>query len=783
MHPSAIRQTGSARVCLSALGLLAALVALIPAGVARADGDPGSDVLVYQPLFLGSDAGVSITQQARLGGLLRSAARAGMPVRIAIISSRSDLGAVTGLWQKPRAYARLLGLELSMAYKGRLLVVMPNGIGFNWPGHSSAPAYRTLGGIELKPGGSGLATAAQTAVQLLARAAGIEVSATSRGGSAAAASTASSGSGGTATSSGGDASSDVLIFLGVVAALGAGGLAARYAWRRRAPAPGSPARPLKAVRLGLPLAAGLAVAVGVPIVALGVLRTSGTTRVDALATNPNLDPGTKLAGPAPDFTLSDQSGKQVSLSSFRGRVVVLAFNDSECTTICPLTTSAMVQAKAMLGPAGQRVQLLGIDANPKATSLEDVLSYSEVHGMLHQWHFLTGSTAQLKRVWKAYSIGVQIDQREVDHSPAVFVIDSTGRLAKLYVTQQSYAAVGQFGRVLADEVSSLLPGHPRVRSDLSYDHIAGIPPTSSAALPRAGGGTVALGPGRFPRLYLFFATWDQEVTSLAGHLQALNEYQASAAASRLPPLTAVDESTVEPSAATLSRFLAGLEHPLSYPVAIDSSGRIADGYEVQGQPWFVLTSPSGRILWYWQVSTSGWLSRQALAKHVRAALSRAPKAPTGAAGKRELAGSPAPLASLHQQSGRLLGSEQALSDRIGALHGYPLVINAWASWCTPCRSEFGLFADASARYGHDVGFLGADTNDSAADARSFLAQHPVSYPSYQASIGDLRSLAVVQGLPTTIFLDSNGKVVYVHTGQYDSQGSLDSDIQTYALRR
>jgi cytochrome oxidase Cu insertion factor (SCO1/SenC/PrrC family)/thiol-disulfide isomerase/thioredoxin len=575
----------------------------------------------------------------------------------------------------------------------------------------------------------------------------------------------------------------VLIFLGVVAALGAGGLAARYAWRRRATAPGSPARALGSVRLGLPLAAGLAIAVGVLIVALGVLRTSGTTRVDALATNPNLDPGTKLARPAPDFTLSDQFGKPVSLSSFRGKVVVLAFNDSECTTICPLTTSAMVQAKAMLGPAARRVQLLGIDANPQATSLEDVLSYSEVHGMLHQWHFLTGSTAQLRRVWKAYSIGVQIDQRQVDHSPAVFVIDSTGKLAKLYVTQQSYAAVGQFGRVLAEEVSSLLPGHPRVHSDLSYDHIAGIPPTSSVALPRAGGGTVPLGPGRSPRLYLFFATWDQEVTSLAGHLQALNEYQASAAASRLPPLTAVDETTVEPSTATLPRFLAGLEHPLSYPVAIDPSGRIADGYEVQGQPWFVLTSPSGRILWYWQVSTSGWLSRHALAEHLRAALSRAPKAPTGAAGKRELAGSPAPLASLHHQAGSLLGSAQALADRIGTLRGYPLVINAWASWCTPCRSEFGLFADASARYGHDVGFLGADTNDSAGDARSFLAQHPVSYPSYQAGIADLRSLAVIQGLPTTIFLDSSGKVVYVHTGQYDSQGSLDSDIQTYALRR
>jgi cytochrome oxidase Cu insertion factor (SCO1/SenC/PrrC family)/thiol-disulfide isomerase/thioredoxin len=792
VHPRSPGLSGSWRIPLSLLALVAALAAFLPASVARADGDPGSDVLVYQPLFLGSDAGVSITRQAQLGGLLRAAGRAGFPVRVAIIAKRDDLGAVTGLWRKPRPYARFLGLELSLAYKGRLLVVMPNGIGFSWPGHSPAAAYRTLRGIAIAGGGSGLATAAQTAVQSLATAGGVKLAAPATA-AGAAPDRAASGNGTGARASGGASNDDVLVFLGIVAALGAGGLGLRYALKRRrsgstqvaAQPPRSPvnARPRRrcSLRLGIPVAAVLVVAAGVPIVAFGVLGSPGTRRIDALERNPDLDPGTPLTGTAPDFRLSDQFGRQVSLSSFHGRVVILAFNDSECTTICPLTTSAMVQAKAMLGPAGRSVQLLAVDANPKATALEDVLSYSQVHGMLHQWHFLTGSTAALRRVWKAYSIGVQISQRQVDHSPAVFVIDSTGRLAKLYVTQQSYAAVGQFGQVLAKEVSGLLPGHPQVRSSLSYEQIAGTSPTAGVAVPRVGGGNVRLGPGRSPRLYLFFATWDQEVTSLGGQLQALNRYQSSAAASKLPSLTAVDEGSVEPSPGALSRFLGGLPHRLSYPVAVDRSGRVADGYEVQGQPWFVLTSPSGHILWYWQVSTSGWLTQRALTHHIRAALARVPKTPTGAGGReRELAGSPAPLASLHQQATRLLGSEQALAARVGALKGFPVVINAWASWCTPCRSEFGLFADASAHYGRNVAFLGADTNDSAGDAQSFLARHPVSYPSYQSNISDLHSLAVIEGLPTTVFINSAGKVVYVHTGQYDSQGTLDSDIQTYA---
>jgi thiol-disulfide isomerase/thioredoxin len=351
----------------------------------------------------------------------------------------------------------------------------------------------------------------------------------------------------------------------------------------------------------------------------------------------------------------------------------------------------------------------------------------------------------------------------------------------VYVTQQSYSAVGQFGQVLAQEVSSLLPGHPKVHSHLSYAPIPTIGPNATVDLPRSGGGTVQLGPGR-AHLYLFFATWDREITSLAGHLDSLNGYQSATAASALPGLTAVDEGTVEPSRAALPAFLGSLPHPLSYPVAVDPSGQVADGYQVLGEPWFVLTSPTGRILWYWQVSTSGWPSRPALTRYLRSALARAPGGPSSAAAiQSALAGAPAPLAALHAQAGRLLGAEPALAARVRALRGYPIVINAWASWCNPCRAEFGLLATASTAYGRRVAFLGADTDDSPGDAQSFLSQHPVGYPSYQTTTSDLGSLAAIEGLPTTIFIDPAGKVVFVHTGQYDSQGVLDGDIDSYSL--
>ncbi|MBV9803695.1 MAG: redoxin domain-containing protein [Solirubrobacterales bacterium] len=529
-----------------------------------------------------------------------------------------------------------------------------------------------------------------------------------------------------------------------------------------------------------------AVVLAVILVGGAELTSSGGSHPsgDTLQSNPYLDPGTALSERAPDFTLTDQFGAPISLHAYRGKVVILAFNDSECTTICPLSTTAMVDARAMLGSAGARVQLLGIDANPTATRIADVRSYSELHGMVHQWHFLTGSLSALKQVWKAYKIDVAIEQGQIDHTPALFVIAPDGRLARLYLTQQSYAAVGQLGQLLAQEASRLLPGHPAVHSNLSYAEISGVAPSVTDVVSRAGGGSLTLGPSRTAHLYLFFATWDSEVTNLAGALDALNAYQAQANRSGLPALRAVDEGSVEPSPRALGAFLAKLPEPLAYPVALDASGRLADGYGVQDEPWFVLTAADGRILWYYDASTSGWLTRQALERQLRAALSRAPQGRVSAAeADAQLAGSPPVLAALHAQADELLGGEPALAARIRALRGYPIVLNAWGSWCPPCRAEFGLLATASAQYGRRVAFLGADVNDVASDASAFLSQHPVSYPSYQMAEDELTGI-VPQGLlgtPTTIFINRAGRIASVHTGQYDSQGTLDAQIEADAL--
>ncbi|HJQ74711.1 MAG TPA: SCO family protein, partial [Gaiellaceae bacterium] len=127
---------------------------------------------------------------------------------------------------------------------------------------------------------------------------------------------------------------------------------------------------------------GIALLVGIGAgAAISIARSSGAPGTPEVAAtraimNPTLDPGTKLSGAAPGFTLTDQFGKRVSLSSFHGKVVVLSFNDPECTTICPLTTTALLHAKELLGPAASRVELVGVGANPEATEVKWVRAYS-----------------------------------------------------------------------------------------------------------------------------------------------------------------------------------------------------------------------------------------------------------------------------------------------------------------------------------------------------------------------------------------------------------------------
>jgi hypothetical protein len=159
---------------MRALALVVVLLALC-AAAAHADGDPASDYLYTQKVFVPFDVKAAKEKQQELAATIEGANKAGYPIRVAVIGSAYDLGAVPSLWKKPQTYARFLGAELAFVYKKPLLIVMPNGFGFHWQGHTGAREQQVLQKLSVPSGPDGLVDAATGAVRALASDAGVHV--------------------------------------------------------------------------------------------------------------------------------------------------------------------------------------------------------------------------------------------------------------------------------------------------------------------------------------------------------------------------------------------------------------------------------------------------------------------------------------------------------------------------------------------------------------------------------------------------------------------------------
>jgi cytochrome c biogenesis protein CcmG, thiol:disulfide interchange protein DsbE len=146
-----------------------------------------------------------------------------------------------------------------------------------------------------------------------------------------------------------------------------------------------------------------------------------------------------------------------------------------------------------------------------------------------------------------------------------------------------------------------------------------------------------------------------------------------------------------------------------------------------------------------------------------------------------LADAPPRLAAIYEQGDALLdGGLEGLDAEIAKLHGFPVVVNAWGSWCAPCRAELPHFQQATIEFGARVAFLGVNTEDSEDAARTFLEEVPLPFPSYQDFDGDVRSEWHPRGLPATRFYDASGEVVHLRDGPYLTLEELEADIRRYA---
>lgn len=166
----------------------------------------------------------------------------------------------------------------------------------------------------------------------------------------------------------------------------------------------------------------------------------GAVPMASAAVNPNADPILAVAAdgtpnsvntPAPPFSLVDQSGDPVTLSDLRGRIVVLTFLDPVCTSDCPVIAKEFRQSDQMLGSDARKVVFVAVVANPLYRARPFLLAFDRQEGLqgVSNWLYLTGSVAQLDRVWDRYGVVAEVEPAGamVAHSEIAYLIDSRGR--------------------------------------------------------------------------------------------------------------------------------------------------------------------------------------------------------------------------------------------------------------------------------------------------------------------------------------------------------------------
>ncbi len=160
--------------------------------------------------------------------------------------------------------------------------------------------------------------------------------------------------------------------------------------------------------------------------------------VTVIQNNKSMSSGTAVAGSsglqgsdlggttAPNFTLTDQNGKQISLSQFKGQPVVLTFLYTHCPDQCPLTAERLHSSMITLGSDASKVGVVAVSTDPKGDTQQAAQKFTLQHNMQNYWHYLVGTQDTLTPVWTAYNVYAQGQQQSVDHTLAIYIIDKQG---------------------------------------------------------------------------------------------------------------------------------------------------------------------------------------------------------------------------------------------------------------------------------------------------------------------------------------------------------------------
>ncbi|HEV8723203.1 MAG TPA: SCO family protein [Candidatus Binatia bacterium] len=139
---------------------------------------------------------------------------------------------------------------------------------------------------------------------------------------------------------------------------------------------------------------------------------------------------------APEFTLTKQDGKRLTLKELRGKVLAVTFIFASCADTCPLLTAKMVGIQDRLGSAfGEKVYFVSISVDPERDTPKVLKRYAEAHTANPAgWAFLTGTPTEIRDVAKRYGIYYKKTPRgDVDHTFLTSLVDQNGTLRVQYM--------------------------------------------------------------------------------------------------------------------------------------------------------------------------------------------------------------------------------------------------------------------------------------------------------------------------------------------------------------
>jgi cytochrome oxidase Cu insertion factor (SCO1/SenC/PrrC family) len=143
---------------------------------------------------------------------------------------------------------------------------------------------------------------------------------------------------------------------------------------------------------------------------------------------------------APDFRLTDEYGKAVSIGGLRGRDVIVTFVDPHCTTFCPREAIVLNDAVSSL-PAADRPAIVAVNVNPPVSRPAELRREARRFKWLPQWRWATGTRAQLESVWADYAIQVVPAKDDIGHTEAAYLVDRNGDQRALFVWPFSADAI------------------------------------------------------------------------------------------------------------------------------------------------------------------------------------------------------------------------------------------------------------------------------------------------------------------------------------------------------